>query len=148
MSKVTIFTDGAVSIHGSQQGGWCAILTSGILVKEISGIVPSPTKINRVELTAVLEGLKTLTKPCDVIIHTDSKNVIGWLYGFDLIKDIPQNKKWKRKDPSISKLCSEIETVISKGGHSVSWVKVKGHDGDSMNERCDYVANALSKEVG
>lgn len=153
--KVTIWTDGAVSVHKTQQGGWCAILSIkmqqiGTTIyadsqKELSGVVPSPTKINRVELTAVLMGLKFLKRPCDVTIHTDSQNVIGWLYGFDLLTCAPEDRKWKRKDAECAKLCYEIDKVIEGGNHTVHWVKVKGHNGDPMNERCDLIANALSQ---
>jgi ribonuclease HI len=157
MDEVTMFTDGAVSVHKTQQGGWCAVLFVNRCVAnyyfsekiERYGIVLSPTKINRVELTAVLEGLKCLGSPSNVTIHTDSQNVIGWLYGFDLLTCTPQDRKWKRRDTECSNLCAEIEEVIARGGHTVKWVKVAGHSGNSGNERCDYVANALSqgKEV-
>ena len=128
MSKVTIYTDGASSGNPGP-GGWAAVLTSRSHKKEISGGNPDTTN-NQMELQAVLSAICTLRRPCcDVVIVTDSRNVIGWL-----------SQGWKRKNPQIRALCDEIEAAIRTGCHEVSFEKVKGHAGHPMNERADQLA--------
>ena len=128
MSKVTIHTDGACSGNPGK-GGWAAVLTSRGHKKEISGGNPDTTN-NQMELQAVLSAIYALRRPCcDVVIVTDSQNVIGWL-----------SQGWKRKNPQIRALCEQIEAAIRTGCHEVSFEKVKGHSGHEFNERADQLA--------
>ena len=71
MSRVDIFTDGACSGNPGP-GGWAAILRSGAHEKELFGGEKATTN-NRMELTAVIEGLRALKGKSDVVIHTDSR---------------------------------------------------------------------------
>ena len=129
MTNVVIYTDGACRPNPGP-GGWAAVLINGQHEKHLSGGVSDSTN-NRMELHAVLEGIKALKKPCAVTITTDSQNVIGWL-----------SLGWKRKVAEIALLCREIDQAIEAGGHQVAFCKVKGHGSDRLNELADALAVA------
>ena len=74
MSSIEIFTDGACSGNPGA-GGWGALLRCGEVEKELSGGFPDTTN-NRMELTAVIEALKALKKPCEITLYTDSRYVM------------------------------------------------------------------------
>lgn len=137
MKKITMFTDGACSGNPGP-GGWGTILRYQGKEKELSGGCSSTTN-NKMELTAVIEGLKALREPCQVTIYSDSKYFIdaieqGWA------------KKWRannwmrnKKDPALNKeLWEEILRLFEI--HTIKLVWVKGHSGHSENERCDQLA--------
>ena len=91
MDEVTIYTDGACSGNPGP-GGWGAILMLGENRKEISGGSENTTN-NIMELTAVIEALKILKRPCKVNIYSDSAYVVNaflqkWIYGW-------MKKGWK-----------------------------------------------------
>ena len=137
MKKVEIFTDGACSGNPGP-GGWGAILRYGTREKEISGSEENTTN-NRMELTAVIEAVKLLKEPCEIIITTDSSYVCkafseGWLDSWIL-------KGWRKSDKSPVlnvELWKELLDVLD--GHDYKFVWVKGHDGHPENERCDALA--------
>ncbi len=145
MSKpiVTVYTDGACSGNPGP-GGWGAVLIWNGNEKEISGGDPQTTN-NRMEMKAVIEALKALTKPCEVHIHSDSALIInamtqGWIENW-------QARGWRKADkkPVENKeLWQEMLEAVN--GHKVKWVKVKGHSGDPLNERVDQLAVAESKK--
>ena len=92
-SAVEIFTDGACSGNPGP-GGWAAILVAGGRKKEVSGGVQSTTN-NRMELTAAIEALKKLKKPCSVTLYSDSAYLVsafskGWLVNW-------KRNGWKKK---------------------------------------------------
>ena len=94
MKKVYLYTDGACSGNPGP-GGWCAILRYNNHEKMLSGSEPDTTN-NRMELTAVIEGLRALKQSCEVEIVTDSKYVcdavnMRWLQNW-------KNKNWKKAD--------------------------------------------------
>ena len=137
MKNVEIYTDGACSGNPGK-GGWGAVLVYGNNEKEISG-ADSDTTNNRMELTAVIEALKTLKFPCKVTLTTDSKYVCDainkrWVYSW-------QEKGWKIADkkPALNvdlweKLLELLEI------HNVEFIWVRGHNGHPYNERCDRLA--------
>lgn len=137
MKNVEIYTDGACSGNPGK-GGWGAVLVYGNNEKEISG-ADSDTTNNRMELTAVIEALKTLKFPCKVTLTTDSKYVCDainkrWVYSW-------QEKGWKKADkkPALNvdlweKLLELLEI------HNVEFIWVRGHNGHTYNERCDRLA--------
>lgn len=127
MKKVILATDGSCEPNPGP-GGWCAILVHRGLEKVLTGGAPDTTN-NRMELTAVLEGIKALTLPCEIEVITDSQGVIGWMTG-----------TWRRKNVGIHALCQRIDAAITAGNHSVTYSKVKGHDGHALNERADKLA--------
>ncbi len=144
MKKINIFTDGACSGNPGP-GGWGTILKYGAYVKELSGGEKETTN-NRMELTAVIMGLKALKEPCEVTIYSDSKYFIdavekGWVYSW-------QKNNWIKKDkkPALnSDLWQEILELMKK--HKCELVWVKGHAGHPENERCDDMAVAESKKI-
>ena len=132
-----MYTDGACS-YNPGPGGYGIVLIYNGIEKEFSGFNESTTN-NRMELTAVIEGLKKLKESCDVTIYTDSAYTmnafeLGWL-------DDWQNKNWKnsqKKDVLNKDLWQELLAEMSK--HTISWFKVKGHSDNKYNNRCDKLA--------
>ncbi|MCC8072973.1 MAG: ribonuclease HI [Clostridiales bacterium] len=137
MKKVEIYTDGACSGNPGK-GGWGAVLVYGKAEKEISGGEKETTN-NRMELTAVIEALKLLKEPCEVLLTTDSKYVCdsvskGWVYSW-------QKNGWKKADkkPALNiDLWQELLMLLKR--HNVTFNWVKGHNGHPYNERCDSLA--------
>ena len=85
MKRVTLYTDGACSGNPGI-GGWGAVLMFKGAEKQISGAEESTTN-NRMELTAVIEGLKCLKEPCQVDVYSDSAYTVnafnnGWIYAW------------------------------------------------------------------
>lgn len=142
LTKVTIYTDGSCLSNPGGPGGWAAILSheaSGSR-KEISGGMDCTTN-NRMEISAVLEALKFLNRPCEVTVVTDSQYVgnsisKGWIYGW-------AKKGWvdKKGKPRLnSDLWKEMLTQLGRHRVSVHWIR--GHQGHPENERCDELAKA------
>ncbi len=133
---VEIFCDGACSGNPGP-GGYGAILRYGGRVKELSGGAKDTTN-NRMEMTAAIEALRQLTRPCQVLITTDSqylvKGMTEWIAGW-------QRKGWRnsKKEPVVNKDLWEQLLTLSKP-HTVQWKWVKGHAGHAENERCDQLA--------
>ena len=143
MDEVTIYTDGACSGNPGP-GGWGAILMLGENRKEISGGSENTTN-NIMELTAVIESLKILKRPCKVNVYSDSAYVVNaflqkWIYGW-------MKKGWKTAggDPVKNKeLWQELYSLTKP--HDVTFNKVKGHADNEFNNRCDEMAVAESKK--
>ena len=136
MNKVLIFTDGACSGNPGP-GGWGSILKYQDHIKELSGGEAETTN-NRMELTAVIKALESLTRKCDIIITTDSNYVKNGITQW--IKKWEKNN-WKTasKTPVKNKeLWVELNTLSKK--HNIKWKWVKGHSGHAENERCDELA--------
>lgn len=141
--QVELFTDGACSGNPGP-GGWGALLRCKGKEKQLSGGEKETTN-NRMELTAVIEGLKALKMPCDVTLTTDSKYVAdallkGWAKSW-------KANGWKKKDkkPALNPdLWEELLKLYET--HNVTIVWVKGHAGHPENEICDSLAVAQSKK--
>lgn len=139
---VRLYTDGACSVNPGP-GGWCAILKYNEHEKVLSGGEANTTN-NRMELTAVIEGLKALKRSCEVEVYTDSKYVAdavtkGWALSW-------KRKGWKRSgnSPALNPdLWEALLAEIEK--HKVKFIWIKGHDGHPENERCDKIAVEQSK---
>lgn len=137
MKKIEIFTDGACSGNPGK-GGWGAILRFGEYQKELSGGEKNTTN-NRMELTAVIEALRALKEPCEVVITTDSKYVsdavtLGWAENW-------RKNGWKKADkkPALNAdLWEQLLELLAQ--HKVTFNWVKGHAGHVENERCDQLA--------
>ena len=143
MKHVDLFTDGACSGNPGP-GGWGAILRYNGVEKELSGGEANTTN-NRMELSAVIFGLKALKEPCAVTLYSDSQYVcnalkLGWA------------KKWRangwmrnKKDPALNpELWGKLLDLVEK--HQVEIIWVKGHAGHPENERCDRLAVAAAKQ--
>lgn len=137
-TEIEIFCDGACSGNPGV-GGYGAILRCGTVQKELSGAAGSTTN-NRMEMTAAIEALTALKRPCAVTVVTDSqylvKGMTEWLPGW--IKRGWINSK---KEPVLNRDLWEL-LVQAAGCHRVTWVWVKGHNGHPENERCDALARA------
>lgn len=144
MQKVTIYTDGACSGNPGP-GGYAAIIMCGETSKEIFGAERDTTN-NRMELRAAIEGLKALTKPCEVTLYSDSAYLVNaylnkWVEGW-------KRNGWKNASKEPVKnvdLWEEIERL--KETHVVNFVKVKGHADNKYNNRCDELAVAAIKNI-
>jgi ribonuclease HI len=143
VKTVTLYTDGACSGNPGP-GGWGAILEFNGTEKELSG-GESRTTNNRMELTAVIEGLKALKEPCIVELYSDSKYVIdalekGWAVGW-------QKRGWKKADKTPALNPDLWETLLKLCQlHQVRTHWVKGHAANEKNNRCDELAVAQSKK--
>lgn len=143
MKKVVLYTDGACSGNPGV-GGWGAVLIYNGTQKEISGYEDETTN-NRMEITAVVEGLKALKYPCEVEIHSDSAYVVnafseGWIYGW-------KKHGWKKsdgKDVLNRELWEKLDELCRV--HKTEFIKVKGHADDALNNRCDFLATSAVKK--
>ena len=137
MKKITLYTDGSC-IGNPGPGGYAYILIYGDLKKEFSGFEDNTTN-NRMELTAVIKGLNQIKEPCEVTVYTDSAYVLNafeqdWITNWQL-------KGWRtanKKDVLNKDLWLQLLDAMSR--HKVSWVKVKGHANNELNNRCDILA--------
>ena len=134
--QVTLYTDGACSGNPGP-GGWACVLLYKEQKKELCGGEAETTN-NRMEITAVIEGLKALKEPCAVELNTDSKYVLEgatkWLQGW-------QEKGWKKtnKKPVLNvDLWQILAPLLDQ--HKITWHWVKGHAGNLYNERVDALA--------
>jgi ribonuclease HI len=136
MNTVTIYTDGACDPNPGI-GGWAAILIKGEHKKILTGGQRDTTN-NRMELTAAIEALRALTKPCRVTLFTDSEYVrnaivLGWLNNW--IK-----KGWRNSGGPVKNrdLWEQLLEQINR--HQIDWHWVRGHDSDPLNNECDRLA--------
>ena len=134
---VEMWTDGACKGNPGV-GGWGAWMRFGDQEKELFGGEAATTN-NRMELTAVIEGLRALRRPCRVTLHVDSTYVMNgltkWLPGW-------KRNGWltgEKKPVKNKELWQALEEQVQR--HHVTWVWVKGHAGDPGNERADALAN-------
>jgi ribonuclease HI len=137
MDKVEIFTDGACKGNPGP-GGWGAWLVANGHEKEMFGGELNTTN-NRMELKAVIEALSALTRPCEVIVHTDSqyvqKGISEWIHGWKL-------RGWKtsaREPVKNADLWQALDAAQAR--HRVQWRWIRGHAGHAGNERADQLAN-------
>lgn len=141
-NKVIIHTDGACSGNPGP-GGWGAILQYNGHIKELKGGA-SETTNNKMELTAAINALNALKKPCEVELHTDSKYVKDGLTNW--MKNWKKNG-WKtanKKPVKNLELWQALDEAVSH--HKINWHWVKGHDGNEMNEKADQLANEGMEE--
>ena len=141
---VHIFTDGACKGNPGP-GGWGAIMKYGNHVKELNGY-SSKTTNNIMEITAVIEALKSLTRPCTIILTTDSnyvKNgITKWIHNW-------KKKGWKtsnKKPVKNKEFWLQLDLEVQR--HQIEWKWVKGHSGHLENERADELANEAVEDNG
>jgi ribonuclease HI len=149
MKHVELYTDGGCRGNGKEGESLGAI--GGILLypagdarKEYKRAYPDTTN-NRMELLAIIEGLKLIKEPCEVVIHSDSAYVVNaylqdWIGGW-------KRKGWSRGKAGELKnkeLWMELDTLVHY--HTTTFEKVKGHANDALNNRADALVNEAMDE--
>jgi ribonuclease HI len=134
---VIIYTDGACRGNPGP-GGWGVILKYKDNIKELNGAETDTTN-NRMELMAAIQALESLTRPCSVQLNSDSSYVLKGITEW-----MPNWKKrgWKtaaRTPVKNEDLWRRLDAAMAK--HKVEWKWVKGHSGDTGNDRADVLAN-------
>ena len=139
---INIYTDGACRGNPGP-GGWGALLIYQESEKELYGFSPETTN-NIMELSAVIESLKSIKRKCPIIITTDSsyvKNgITDWIHSWK-----KNNWKTANKKPVKNKeLWIELDSLCKL--YDIKWEWVKGHSGHPGNERADSLANKAIDE--
>ncbi len=136
-NKVYIYTDGACRGNPGP-GGWGALIRFQDTEKEFFGGENNTTN-NRMEMMASIQALSQLSRPCEVILTTDSqyvrKGITEWIINW-------KKRGWKtanKKPVKNSDLWKQLDELVQK--HEVTWHWVKGHSGHAENERADELAN-------
>lgn len=139
---VEIFTDGACRGNPGP-GGWGALLRYNGTERELYGYQAEATN-NQMELMAAIQGLEALSRPCEVILTTDSQyvrqGITEWIAGW-------KRKNWKTaagKPVKNQDLWQRLDQAAAP--HQVDWRWVKGHSGHDENERVDQLANKAIDE--
>lgn len=134
---VYLYTDGACKGNPGP-GGWGVLMRYGRHEKALYGGQADTTN-NRMELTAVIEGLLALKRPCHVIICTDSQYVKNgmekWIHAW-------KKNGWKtasKRAVKNAELWQQLDQLVTK--HQIEWQWVRGHNGHADNERADQLAN-------
>ena len=143
LPHVEIATDGACKGNPGK-GGWGVLLRMGGKEKELSGGEANTTN-NRMELTAAIQGLNALKRPCRVTLSTDSRYVMDgltkWIHGW-------LRNGWKTSDKKPVKNADLWQQLLAASKpHRVEWVWVKGHTGHPDNERADKLASDAAKAI-
>ena len=140
---VTLYTDGACKGNPGK-GGWGVLMRYGSHEKELFGGEAHTTN-NRMELTAIIQGLAALKRPCAVVIYTDSQYVKNgmekWIHGW-------KKNGWKTasKQPVKNEdLWQQLDRLAAQ--HQIQWQWVRGHAGHAENERADALANQVVASV-
>ena len=135
--QVELFTDGACRGNPGP-GGWGVLMRYGDHEKQMYGGEKETTN-NRMELTAVIEGLNSLKRQCSVKITTDSTyvkdGITSWIHNW-------KKRNWKtaaKKPVKNQDLWQALDKAVSE--HDVEWAWVKGHSGHRENEIADELAN-------
>ncbi len=134
---ITIISDGACRGNPGP-GGWGTIVRKEEAEDELSGSLPRTTN-NRMELTGVLEGLKTIHAPSRIHVITDSQYVVKgmteWVAGW-------RRRNWRKADKKPVLNVDLWKALLQAcAGHEITWEWVRGHNGHPDNERCDALAN-------
>lgn len=136
-NKIYIYTDGACKGNPGR-GGWGVLMIYNETEKEFFGGEKDTTN-NRMEMTAAIKGLEQLTRPCEVILTTDSqylrKGITEWIINW-------KKRGWKtasKKPVKNVDLWKQLDELSKE--HVITWDWVKGHSGHPQNEKADELAN-------
>jgi ribonuclease HI len=143
VSAVQIWTDGACRGNPGP-GGWGALLRFGVHEKELHGGEAETTN-NRMELLAAIRALESLTRPCEVVLTTDSeylrRGITEWIDNWKRRGWMTANKK-----PVLNRdLWERLDLAVAQ--HRIDWRWVRGHTGHPENERADALANRAIDEL-
>ncbi len=138
MKKITLFSDGS-ALGNPGPGGYGVVLRYGDNEKELFGSEAHTTN-NRMELLAVVEGLRALSTPCMVEVISDSSYVVK---GINEWLEAWRKRDFKKvKNPDLWK-----DYITAAHGHIIKATWVRGHDGHAENERCDKLARDAAQEM-
>ncbi len=142
--SVEVWTDGGCKPNPGP-GGWAVLLRFGDAERELSGGAAQTTN-NRMELTAAAEALEALSRPCSVVLHTDSEyvrnGVTRWSTGW-----VRRNWRNASGDP-VANMDLWRRVLEAAKRHQVSWQWVRGHSGDENNDRVDRLATSARLMLG
>jgi ribonuclease HI len=143
LPEVEIATDGACKGNPGP-GGWGAVLRFKGRQRELMGAEPMTTN-NRMELTAAIEALNALKRPCRVTLSTDSAylkdGITRWIQGW-------QRSGWKTADRKPVKNADLWQALLAATErHRIDWRWVKAHNGHADNERADALANVAVERM-
>ncbi|WCR53650.1 MAG: Ribonuclease HI [Wolbachia endosymbiont of Ctenocephalides orientis wCori] len=134
--KVIIYTDGACSGNPGV-GGWSAVMLFQDHRKDLCGREENTTN-SKMELTAVINGLKALKISCNIILYTDSlyvkHGITKWIHTWKTNGWRTSNKKSVKN----MELWQELDKYAAQ--HEIDWQWVRGHNGDKYNEEADRLA--------
>lgn len=141
---VDIYTDGSCLPTNPGPGGWCAILVMGQKSKELTGTVERSTN-QRMELTAAVEALNALKKPCAVRLHTDSQYVqrgmTEWAEGWKV------SGRLARGEITNADLWNKLIEAADRHTH-VEWIWVRGNTLNDWTKRADALSHAAARVTG
>jgi ribonuclease HI len=142
LKEVTLYTDGC-SLGNPGPGGYGAVLIYNDNQKEITGGYRLTTN-NRMELKAVIEGLKALKEKCNVDVYSDSQYVVnafqkGWIFNW-------KSKNWKRRKREIPNTDLWKELLDLYNYHHIKFNWIRGHNGVPENERCDKLSKQAAQQ--
>lgn len=132
-----IWTDGACKFNPGP-GGWGVYMQYGERTLELCGGEAQTTN-NRMELTAAIRALEAIKNPCPIVFHVDSSYVKDGITQWIHVWKAKGWKNAKREPVKNADLWRQLDSLISR--FSVTWVWVKGHNGDPGNEKADELAN-------
>lgn len=142
MTDVEAFTDGAC-LGNPGPGGWAALLRAGGKERVVAGGEPDTTN-NRMELLAAISALEALTRPCQVVLTTDSRYV---MQGIEQWVPKWRANGWRTADRKPVKNQDLWERLSNATGkHQVRWQWVRGHNGHAENERVDQAAREQAEQ--
>lgn len=142
VKKIQLITDGAC-LGNPGPGGWAAILRYGASKKEVYGCEAHTTN-NRMELTAAIEGLRTLKEKCEVEVITDSEYLKN---GITLWINAWKKRNWmtSQKKPVVNRdLWEDLDAQVAR--HQTKWSWTKGHASHEDNNRADELASLAARE--
>ena len=142
MKQVEIYTDGACSGNPGP-GGWGAVLIYDENEKELSGFQNHTTN-QRMELTAAIEALKALKLPCSVKLYSDSAYLINAFRQKWIENWLANGWQNSQKKPVENQDLWQALIVLTQT-HQVEWIKVRGHQDNTYNNRCDLLARTSIK---
>lgn len=149
-TKVILYTDGAAKENGNGPGGYGAVLlytdAKGVLHTREYSEGFSKTTNNRMELLAAIVGLEALTKPCSIELYSDSKYLVDAFNQHWIESWLKKNWVNSKKEPVKNKdLWKRLLEALKP--HEVTFIWVKGHAGNTYNERCDELATTSAAKA-
>lgn len=147
--RAVIYTDGSC-IHQKRVGGWAAHIDINGQVTTLSGAQVDTTN-NAMELTAIVEALKALRKPTEVLLYSDSKYCVDaiakrWINTWS--KNGWHTSGWKKQKPQPIKnkeIIMELFELLKIHKVTAKWVKA--HNGDELNEIVDDLAQSQARSL-